>query len=82
MFLNLRFFQRLSKTSKLVVSAVKTVLYGFPERNSIINIGQPHECKEVLYLILCTGAFLYVPYSFLLISNKFCNGREQCGYVT
>jgi hypothetical protein len=21
---------------------------------------------------LCTGAFLYVPYSFLLISNKFC----------
>jgi hypothetical protein len=31
---------------------------------------------------LCTGAFLYVPYSFLLISNKFCNGGEQCGYVT
>ena len=29
-----------------------------------------------LYLIeiyfLCTGAFLYVPYSFLLITNKFC----------
>ena len=22
---------------------------------------------------LCTGAFLYVPYSFLLISNKFCD---------
>ena len=21
---------------------------------------------------LCTGAFLYVPYSVLLISNKFC----------
>ena len=24
------------------------------------------------YHFLCTGAFLYVPYSFLLISNKFC----------
>ncbi len=33
---------------------------------------------------LCTGAFLYVPYSSLLISNKFCNGGggEQCGYVS
>ncbi len=30
---------------------------------------------------LCTGGSYYVPYSFLLISNKFCNGREwpeQC----
>jgi hypothetical protein len=24
-------------------------------------------------LALCTGAFLYVPYSVFLISNKFCN---------
>ncbi len=26
-----------------------------------------------MYCILCTGAFLYEPYSFLLISNKFWN---------
>jgi hypothetical protein len=26
------------------------------------------------YLIVCTGAFLYAPYSFLLISNKFLMG--------
>jgi hypothetical protein len=25
------------------------------------------------YSFLCTGAFLYVPYSFMLVSNKFCN---------
>jgi hypothetical protein len=31
---------------------------------------------------LCTGAFLYVPYSSLVISNKFCNWGEQCGYVS
>jgi hypothetical protein len=24
--------------------------------------------------LLCTGAFFYVPYSFLLISDKFFNG--------
>jgi hypothetical protein len=29
------------------------------------------------YLNLYTGAFLYVPYSFLLISNKFCNGGSS-----
>jgi hypothetical protein len=26
---------------------------------------------------LCTGGAYYVPYSCLLISNKFCNGRER-----
>ncbi len=26
-------------------------------------------------LLLCTGASLYAPYSFLLISNKFWMGR-------
>jgi hypothetical protein len=34
---------------------------------------------------LCTGAFLYAPYSLLLISNKFLDGGEvggQCGNVT
>ncbi len=35
--------------------------------------------------VLCTGAFLYVRYSFLLISNKFCDfsfctGRCSWGY--
>ncbi len=28
-------------------------------------------------LVLCTGAFLYVPYSVFLISNKFCNGGSR-----
>jgi hypothetical protein len=28
---------------------------------------------EVLFFLYGTGAFLYVPYSFLLISNKFCD---------
>ena len=28
-----------------------------------------------LYFLYTGGAY-YVPYSFLLISNKFCNGRE------
>jgi hypothetical protein len=27
--------------------------------------------------ILCTGGAYYVPYSCLLISNKFCNGGER-----
>jgi hypothetical protein len=26
-----------------------------------------------MYNVLCTGAFLYVYYSFLLKSNKFCD---------
>jgi hypothetical protein len=26
---------------------------------------------------LCTGGAYYVPYSCLLISNKFCNGGER-----
>jgi hypothetical protein len=31
---------------------------------------------EVLYS-LCTRGAYYVPYSFLLISNKFCKGGER-----
>jgi hypothetical protein len=30
-----------------------------------------------LYSFLCTGGAYYVPYSFLLISNKFCNGGQR-----
>jgi hypothetical protein len=29
---------------------------------------------EHTHVVLCTRTFLYVPYSFLLISNKFCKG--------
>jgi hypothetical protein len=29
---------------------------------------------HIMYNILLTGGAYYVPYSFLLISNKFCNG--------
>ncbi len=29
--------------------------------------------NRVFWTILCTGAFLYVRYSFLLISNRFCD---------
>ncbi len=28
-------------------------------------------------IVLCTGGAFYVPYSFLLISSKFCNGGER-----
>jgi hypothetical protein len=38
--------------------------------------------QNLLCEILCTGAFLYVPYSFLLISNNICTGGEQYGNVT
>jgi hypothetical protein len=31
-------------------------------------------CYLCAATFLCNGAFLYVPNSFLLISNKFCNG--------
>ncbi len=34
-----------------------------------------------LYVDLCTGAFLYAPYSFLLISNKFWMGGRVGGAV-
>jgi hypothetical protein len=48
-------------------------------RHSIKVDFQVATCK-----FLCSGAFLYAPYSFLLISNKFWmgGGGEQCGYVT
>ncbi len=36
------------------------------ENGSCINI--------YLYILLCTGGAYFVPYSFLFISNKFCNG--------
>jgi hypothetical protein len=38
----------------------------------------------VFFSFLCPGgAFLNVPYSFPLISNKFCNEGEQCNnYLT
>jgi hypothetical protein len=32
-----------------------------------------------LKYILCTGAFLYAPYSLLLISNKFWMGKGESG---
>jgi hypothetical protein len=28
----------------------------------------------LICIFVCTGGAYYVPYSFLLISNKFCNG--------
>ncbi len=37
----------------------------------------PIEAAIGLKLYLCTGAFLHVPYSFLLISIKFCNGESS-----
>ncbi len=33
--------------------------------------------EKGLKYILCTGGAYYVPYRFLLISNKFCNGGER-----
>jgi hypothetical protein len=43
-----------------------------------LQIGDLVECsvqegQGTLLTILCTGAFLYERYSFLLISNKFCH---------
>ncbi len=35
--------------------------------------------KENVSQFLCTGAFLYAPYSLLLISNKFWMGRGRVG---
>jgi hypothetical protein len=44
------------------------------------------KCRTLLFLMssenlklifLCTGGAYYVPYSCLLISNKFCNGEER-----
>ena len=32
---------------------------------------------ENLICFLCTGGAYYVPYSFLLISNKFCNWGKR-----
>ncbi len=38
----------------------------------------PTRALHVSHLhLLCTGAFLFVPYSVLLISNKFCNGGSR-----
>ncbi len=39
-----------------------------------IVLGQSEGTRDGTYKILRTGAFLYYRYSFLLISNKFCNG--------
>ncbi len=33
--------------------------------------------ENLKLILLCTGGAYYVPYSCLLISNKFCNGEER-----
>ncbi len=45
---------------------------------------RPYRDTQTNNSYLCTGAFLYAPYSFLLISYKFWmgGGGGQCGYVT
>jgi hypothetical protein len=62
-----RFFS--AHTVPVVISPVSKVSWSY---RTMINL-------RVYFMY---GAFLYVPYSFLLISNKFCNGGEQCGFVT
>ncbi len=53
---------------------------------TLVDLFNTLEGKEIY--TLCTGAFLYAPYSLLLISNKFWMwermevGGEQCGNVT
>jgi hypothetical protein len=48
----------------------------------IVVIAHDVEVKEPISntsneTLLCTGLFLYLLYSFLLISNKFCNGGSS-----
>ncbi len=42
-------------------------------RTCIITIACPRSLIVSPYSVLCTGLLLYVCYSFLLISNKFCD---------
>jgi hypothetical protein len=43
---------------------------------SVYILAQEYLSFILLYISLCTGAFLYAPYSFLLISNKFGMGTN------
>jgi hypothetical protein len=74
------------------ITRVHTNVYIFTFFFKFLGRRQSHtdEHKHVIMLyqhtILCTGTFLFVRYSFLLISNKFCNlsllnwvGGGQCG---
>jgi hypothetical protein len=55
----------LNMISKYLREGIRELLYALLRYGTLAR-SSSHE-------ILCTGAFLYVRYSFLLISNKFCD---------
>jgi hypothetical protein len=55
---------------------VVSVKYESTDRSALLQENAAELFRRIdlwiVFCILCTGAFLYVPNSFLLISNKFC----------